>query len=1440
MCEKKVNMNLINLGDDAIVNPFGEEMAGNEVAGSVQVEIEEQPSNLKIERINETNPFSDVNMSEPFNFYSMQPPLMPNQMYQQYYSAQPEILNREMCTRSEQKYAELERVLDDEKHLNFENKHPMCIYYPVAINNPFKPPESSRQFSLNEIVGLIGEFDGENSSVLFWIQTVEHWSKVYNWKDLEILKYASSRLVGAARLWYNGYTLKINSWEQLKDAIVREFPGRFTEADIHSRLRAMTKRTDESYVQFAYRVSETAARGNVSEESAVVYIVSGLSYDPIYNDVRCGNYSTIKQLVDHIKQICIYKSYDQRSRLPKIKERTHEAKTSNAPTSPPKSEKRIVRRQCFKCNSTEHMIKDCPQNSTVRNNSTSNSTSTIHAVNKKDKCLTMNQDGISSCVLSVAGSSWQRYCLIDTGSPYSLIRKSRIPANSRVLSTNHTCTGLNSSTIEVTGVISVNLSCSGITSDVDLLVVADNTMNIDILLGRDYMNQNKVCYVKLDWGTTEYPSEMCPVKEEAADAFENMNIEEIVSALTDEYVLDVGDDPETCSRYKDVNSTYNQYYKNYVRPSKPKVEHEIEVKFKKFEDYYSNPQRFSVYEKQELRKMIQEYLDAGVIKESESPHTSRIVLTKKKNGSLRMCVDFRKLNKLVIRDHFPIPNIEDQLSKLHGKKYFSGLDMKSGFHHVKIHPDSTKYFAFVTDEGVYEFVRMPFGYCNAPEAFVRYMSKVLKPLIDAGEVIVFFDDILVATDSLEKHLIVLEKLFTVLAENHVELNLEKCTFLKTKIKYLGYEVSENSIQPSDEHIRSIQSIPPPENQSQLHRFMGLVGYFRKFIKGFSQIADPLYYLLKKDSTFEFGDRQLSAFNKLKEIMVTKPVLTIYSPHAETELHTDASSSGFGGILLQRGEDSKMHPVMYYSRRATEPESRLHSFELETLAIIYSLQRFKPYVHGVHFKIVTDCQALQLTLNKKDINPKIGRWALYIDQFDCEMIHRSGEKMKHVDALSRLYIHSVHKEKAISNLYEESLYVAQIGDERIKTMKQEIEKGKHDGYCVMDNLVYKEQNGNYLLYIPESMEQSLMYQFHDFQGHFGRDKVLSAMKKYYWFPNMKSKIEKHISTCLMCLSFNPKPFKFDGYLQLVDKPSQPWEVVHIDHLGPLELTKGKNQHVLAVCDAFTKFIKLYATKTTNTKEVMKHMKSYFMTYSTPKVIISDRGTAFQAKDFNKFSETHSFQHVMVATACPQANGQIERYNKTLVPLLAKLVETSGENWDNVLNEAEYLLNNSFNKAIDAIPAEVLFGVKQNRSIDNRICTYAQELSDKNNRNLEEIRLKVKETNLQNQKYNREYRNRKCKVQTVYEEGDHVLIRTTPIAGESNKLKPRYKGPYLVSKVLDRNRYFLTDIEGYQCTQRRFTGIFDPTNMKLYPSSALPKEVDYFDEDDLEDLENSIDQ
>lgn len=542
--------------------------------------------------------------------------------------------------------------------------------------------------------------------------------------------------------------------------------------------------------------------------------------------------------------------------------------------------------------------------------------------------------------------------------------------------------------------------------------------------------------------------------------------------------------------------------------------------------------------------------------------------------------------------------------------------------------------------------------------------------------------------------------------------------------------------------------------------------------------------------------------------MSAPVLCIYSPHLETELHCDASSHGVAGILLQRQLiDDSFHPVMYYSKRTTDVEAKWHSFELETMAIVSSIKRFHVYLQGIPFKVLTDCNALTQTLVKKDINPKIARWALFLECYDYSIAHKAGNQMKHVDCLSR----NVNILMLEENTFERNLAIAQERDPEEKNIKEKNIK-----------------------------ESNVIKCYHDDVGHVGIDKTCELITRSYWFPRMKMTVRDHIASCLKCIAFSPLD-RVSSYLHNIDKGTKPFETVHVDHYGPLETTKKRNKYILLVIDAFTKYVKVYATKTTCASEVIAHLKNYFIYFDKPQRLISDRGSGFTSVAFSNFLEENDVKHVKVATACPRANGQVERMNRFMTPIIAKMVDKPRDiEWDCVLNKVEYVFNNTVCRSIDSTPSRMLFGIDQ-RGFDNDVLKDNLNLDRLNVVCVEQVRNQAILKNKQVQEYNKRQYDKKCKRNITYECGDYVMIRNVVGPGVNKKLMPSMKGPYVVKKCLGNDRYVLSDIDGYQLTQIPFEGIFDSNKMRMWMRAQSEVDCDLdFDVLDEEDESESDDE
>lgn len=715
---------------------------------------------------------------------------------------------------------------------------------------------------------------------------------------------------------------------------------------------------------------------------------------------------------------------------------------------------------------------------------------------------------------------------------------------------------------------------------------------------------------------------------------------------------------------------------------------------------------------------------------------------------------------------------------------------------------SIKYTAFITPLGQFEYLKMPFGLTNAPRVFQRYIHNIFRSMITESKILVYMDDLLIATEKMEEHLDILREIFEVAQKHNLRFRLDKCSFLYNQITYLGYSINENGIQPSEANIESIINYPVPRNIKEVQRFIGLASYFRKFIPKFSLIAKPLYDLLKKNTEFNFGKEENKACESLKTYLSNKPILAIYCPLAITELHCDASTSGFGAM----GE--QFRPVSYFSHRTTPVEFKYHSFELECLAAVYAIKRFHVYLQGIKFKIVTDCDSFRLTLSKQTISPRIARWAMFLQQYDYEIIHRPGKRMGHVDALSRCNSVLILE----GNTFEQVLSLKQEQDQEICKIRDKLEKNEDKLYELRDGLVYRKINKHKLLfYVPETMENNVIRTCHDDLGHVGVKKVIANITKVYWFPRIQEKVKNYIKNCLKCIEFSGSSGKPEGYLHSIPKGNLPFQTYHIEHYGSLDKTSKGHKHILSIIDGFTKFSRLYPCKSTTSSEAIKHLKEYFRCYSKPHCLVSDRGSAFTSAEFKNFMKEESIKHTLIAVGTPRANGQIERLHRMLTPMLAKTSDSS-KKWDQVIDLAEFAINNTICRSIGTTPSKLLFGLDQLGQINDTLRLYLNNQTT-NERNLEKLRevasFEISKIQAVNEKY---YDNTRKKANT-YNINDYVMIANVDTTvGINKKLIPKYKGPYIVRKVLDNDRYVVTDVPGSQVTQIPYNGVISADHMR----------------------------
>jgi hypothetical protein len=641
-----------------------------------------------------------------------------------------------------------------------------------------------------------------------------------------------------------------------------------------------------------------------------------------------------------------------------------------------------------------------------------------------------------------------------------------------------------------------------------------------------------------------------------------------------------------------------------------------------------------------------------------------------------MCVDFRELNAYTIKDKYPMPRIDDRLDRLGRGVFFTSLDLASGFHQIPIHSNSIHKTGFVTPDGHFEFLRMPFGLANAPAVFQRAINDALGEL-KYTVAVVYMDDILIPSTTIEQGLLYLEKVLEALRVAGFSLNLSKCKFLQAEIEYLGRHISSAGIRPSNDKVVALTKVPSPGNVKQVRQFMGLAGYFRKFVPNFACRTACINNLTKNGVPFLWTTEHENAKQYVVQCLTSEPLLVIFNPDFPTELHTDASSIGYGAILIQK-YDGQNKVVAYYSKRTSPSESKYHCYELETLAIVKALRHFRVYLIGIKFTIVTDCNAVKATVNKKEILPRVPRWWTYLQDFNYEIVYRKGSSLSHVDFLSRNPVSVLRVSP-----HESWLHIQQKGDAEAQQMLNDLREGKLDPkqYLEKEGLLYHQQvsgKSKVLRYfVPRQSRLGLLRLFHDEQCHVGADKTIASINKHFWFPHLQQFVHKYVKHCLVCAVKKTRTRPLQGFIRSPEKPTVPLHVVHIDCLGPLSVSSQKCKYVLVVVDAFTKYCHLIPLKSVTAYETQQALQTFIGCFGTPRVVIVDSGTNFHNLSVCKFFDEFHIDYHFITPDVHRANGQVERYMRTIMNLIR--IETQiREEWPNVLWKIQLVLNTTVQK------------------------------------------------------------------------------------------------------------------------------------------------------------------
>ncbi|KAL0551700.1 hypothetical protein IC582_010789 [Cucumis melo] len=822
------------------------------------------------------------------------------------------------------------------------------------------------------------------------------------------------------------------------------------------------------------------------------------------------------------------------------------------------------------------------------------------------------------------------------------------------------------------------------------------------------------------------------------------------------------------------------------------------------------PYRMAPAELKELKVQLQELLDKGFIRPSVSPWGAPVLFVKKKDGSMRLCIDYRELNKVTVKNRYPLPRIDDLFDQLQGATVFSKIDLRSGYHQLRIKDDDIPKTAFRSRYGHYEFIVMSFGLTNAPAVFMDLMNRVFREFLDTF-VIVFIDDILIYSKTEAEHEEHLRMVLQTLRDNKLYAKFSKCEFWLKQVSFLGHVVSKAGVSVDPAKIEAVTGWTRPSTVSEVRSFLGLAGYYRRFVENFSRIATPLTQLTRKGAPFVWSKACEDSFQTLKQKLVTAPVLTVPDGSGNFVIYSDASKKGLGCVLMQQGK-----VVAYASRQLKSHEQNYPTHDLELAAVVFALKIWRHYLYGEKIQIFTDHKSLKYFFTQKELNMRQRRWLELVKDYDCEILYHPGKANVVADALSRKVSHSaalITRQAPLHRDLERAEIAVSVGAVTMQlaqltvqpTLRQRIiDAQSNDPYLVEKRGLAEagqtaefslSSDGGLLferrLCVPSdsAVKTELLSEAHSspFSMHPGSTKMYQDLKRVYWWRNMKREVAEFVSKCLVCQQVKAPRQKPAGLLQPLSIPEWKWENVSMDFITGLPRTLRGFTVIWVVVDRLTKSAHFVPGKSTYTasKWAQLYMSEIVRLHGVPVSIVSDRDARFTSK-FWKGLQTAMGTRLDFSTAFhPQTDGQTERLNQVLEDMLRACALEFPGSWDSHLHLMEFAYNNSYQATIGMAPFEALYG----RCCRSPVCwgevgeqrLMGPELVQSTNEAIQKIRSRM-HTAQSRQKSYADVRRKDLE----FEIGDKVFLKVAPMKGvlrfeRRGKLSPRFVGPF---EILER--------------------------------------------------------
>eukprot|EP01117_Protostelium_nocturnum_P013214 TRINITY_DN4915_c0_g1_i4.p1 TRINITY_DN4915_c0_g1~~TRINITY_DN4915_c0_g1_i4.p1 ORF type:complete len:1172 (+),score=124.10 TRINITY_DN4915_c0_g1_i4:812-4327(+) len=729
----------------------------------------------------------------------------------------------------------------------------------------------------------------------------------------------------------------------------------------------------------------------------------------------------------------------------------------------------------------------------------------------------------------------------------------------------------------------------------------------------------------------------------------------------------------------------------------------------------ARPNRQTFFHQGQIRDFVRTHKSDGLIRDSTSPWAAPLVMVPKPDGSTRVCVDFRKLNSVTTKDVYPLPRIDETLESLSSAVYLSSMDMIAGYWQMEIEEEDKHKTAFITREGLYEWNVMPMGLTNAPASFQRMMNHMING-ISFEWAMVYLDDLIIYSKSWEEHLTHLEEIFTRMRKLKLRAKVSKCKFAFHEMKYLGHIVSKDGIRADPEKIKIMEEFVTPKNTQAVYRFVGIASYYRRFIKGFAEIAEPLHRLTRLNVPFVWTEECEKAFQELKNRLISQPILRHPNFSKPFIIATDASKVDISAILSQKDERGLEYVIAYSSRLLSDSERRYSTPDRECLAVYWGIETYRMYVYGTEFTIISDHSPLQYlsTIEPKGVR---GKWQMELQAYNFKVVHKAGKLHTNADGLTRLDRGEVNEVVEIEKEEGNNLVELDLSDDRIAQLQREdpvliqiiryLEEGeitvsretaanwinwvrdfKLSG-GILYRLSYQNNgigNGNDRLVIPSVLKIQVLESTHNdlWGGHMGVAKTYHRLQLRYYWKSMWEDVKLHVLHCTSC-----GKRKKAKHVSLPITPivsSYPFELVSVDFIGPFKRTRKGNRYVAVFVDHFSKWMELKACRDNTAESAAKALVDEVINrHGTPPKLLSDRGGEFTSIMSQRLYKLFEIYKLNTTPYHPQTNGGNERSHGTLYDILSHYInQSTHSDWDEFLSFARFAYNTCVHTATGFTP------------------------------------------------------------------------------------------------------------------------------------------------------------